>query len=870
MNVKKAIKNVVSLGMGVTMVGSTIMGAMAATISDYPAPFTEGGEFSALMVIGAASKPMDMIGVTDIATSLQFATKKSVSENTVVTLGGESALLSSGSDRIYLLDELSLGGVTTLTEDELPTILADGTFEDDSGSETDYTQSIDVGSVANNPEFDFGKSGSDLDDPALIIDLGTNSAKPMYSYVVEFDSAIDFTDATDVQGEKIEMFGKEYTIGTDSTNGDGIQLLGGSMDVSMAWGETKMVTFEGEEYELTLEGISDDNPDTATLTVDGESADITQGNTKRISGLDVYADTVSYYGLESDPGRATFSLGSNEIWLDHGEEVKLGSSKDSIDNTAVTLTGTAISAVTAIQVDVAAQDSDYDHLEVGDYYEDPVFGAIKVTFSDVQNGPDLSERDDASTSRRKIEVEEATTSALQVTLTDNNNNQATLPFAYDTDTTNNNNLYLADEDGYTIAIVEGTDISTDESYVILNHGGDYVAFGQVKTIENADCTTMDLTIKDVFTGEDVVNWDNQAVDTTKTFSYKSKTFTVTCADGGAVSIADATATTLNVFPYVELYSGYDQRVAWVEDVDITGMTANVTVQLPTGSVTYNEATNNVTADSVEYDTAAAAKSILVGTVYYVFDGTVDDVLDIGLDATQDATPGEETQAALLIVEEEDASNSDAKEAIIINVDDDGTDNKAQVEAPWFSDTEVSSAFDNTDYTGYIDAFGSYALLNVGGDQDVVSVTVPKEQMYANVYISELAASSTTTSTGLSEPVAIDAGAVKFDTDIADYTAQNLIVVGGPCVNTIASTLMGNPANCAEGFEDGKAMIKLFNHDNGKVALLVAGYSATDTTAACHWLHNYAENSATLAMADSSDEMVELAVASVDSVTPTVK
>ncbi len=71
-------------------------------------------------------------------------------------------------------------------------------------------------------------------------------------------------------------------------------------------------------------------------------------------------------------------------------------------------------------------------------------------------------------------------------------------------------------------------------------------------------------------------------------------------------------------------------------------------------------------------------------------------------------------------------------------------------------------------------------------------------------------------------------ATKLDSEIADVKAQNLIVVGGPCVNTAAAALLGNPATCTEGFAPGKARVKLFEPATGKFALLVAGYSGADT------------------------------------------
>ena len=69
---------------------------------------------------------------------------------------------------------------------------------------------------------------------------------------------------------------------------------------------------------------------------------------------------------------------------------------------------------------------------------------------------------------------------------------------------------------------------------------------------------------------------------------------------------------------------------------------------------------------------------------------------------------------------------------------------------------------------------------------------------------------------------------KLDSEIADIYAQNLLVIGSPCVNTITSKLAGNPIDCSEGYEPGKAKVQLYRHDNGKFAMVVAGYSGPDT------------------------------------------
>ena len=84
---------------------------------------------------------------------------------------------------------------------------------------------------------------------------------------------------------------------------------------------------------------------------------------------------------------------------------------------------------------------------------------------------------------------------------------------------------------------------------------------------------------------------------------------------------------------------------------------------------------------------------------------------------------------------------------------------------------------------------------------------------------------------------IDVGKTLLDSEVADVTAQNAIVVGGPCVNTGAADLLGNPENCAEGFTPGEATLQLFEN-GGNVALLVAGYSGEDTRQAAYVLSEY--------------------------------
>ena len=67
--------------------------------------------------------------------------------------------------------------------------------------------------------------------------------------------------------------------------------------------------------------------------------------------------------------------------------------------------------------------------------------------------------------------------------------------------------------------------------------------------------------------------------------------------------------------------------------------------------------------------------------------------------------------------------------------------------------------------------------------------------------------------------------------------------------------MGNPENCAEGFEPGKAVIKMYDDES---ALLIAGYGWQDTLGAAYVLADYEDY-------DLSGMEMEVVVADLDTI-----
>jgi len=82
---------------------------------------------------------------------------------------------------------------------------------------------------------------------------------------------------------------------------------------------------------------------------------------------------------------------------------------------------------------------------------------------------------------------------------------------------------------------------------------------------------------------------------------------------------------------------------------------------------------------------------------------------------------------------------------------------------------------------------------------------------------------------------------KYDTEISDPKALNLISVGSACVNTVTQRLLDNPAICYAPFNlsEGEAIIRMFDH-NDKHQLITYGASDADTRMASLVLRDHDE------------------------------
>jgi hypothetical protein len=212
----------------------------------------------------------------------------------------------------------------------------------------------------------------------------------------------------------------------------------------------------------------------------------------------------------------------------------------------------------------------------------------------------------------------------------------------------------------------------------------------------------------------------------------------------------------------------------------------------------------------------------------------------------------------MIVEERDAASSRNVVKIPITVLT-GTPNRVSpagittgttyITGAQISGATAEVATTDTYTTKSLDIYGTYVVNRQSSvSQHTYTISYPNDQAAGVVAIgSNPVITVGGTSTGATLEVAnpIKTSIAKLDTEItdADKQTQNLILVGGPCVNQITALALGltYPAcGATSGVPANAAMIKFVDNAfvSGKAALVVAGWEAVNTRDATSVLQKF--------------------------------
>ncbi|MBI2628586.1 hypothetical protein HYW74_00700 [Candidatus Pacearchaeota archaeon] len=818
------------------MLGSTIGIAAAAA---YPAPFVSGSSSDVAVVFGG---DLDKAAALDISSNLNAALgTSSTTTGGKVTTTGETAPLFGGT-KLYFNDSLD-AVKTVITKTNLPTTLADTTF---SGNvDAKVTSTIQVG---HHPIITLDKMPTSSDDPRFGLSIGTSGVtQPVLNLTTSFSKAVNLTHA-DSEGQEIVLFGQKFTIAA-ATSGTDLVLLKAATKVSLdTTSPSQDVTIGSKKYTIELISASDT---AATIKVTNEAGaseqkEVSEAASKKINGVTIAVNTADETNLKL---AASIIAGADKVTLTNNTAIKYGEDDTTLDGTNVVFDNGPTSA-SSIKVTFAAKDSDKDAVFPGNSLVDPVFGTIKLDFGGLNIADTSSDRED-------IIVRNNGDDKMEINFKTHNANEArTVRFAK-----NGTRMDLAvDDSGHNITVFEGAAMYKSDYVVVGNEDQGYLL--KLITVTNSSSSTAGdgdkVELRDVFTDTTYTS-ASTTTEGSSTISIGGKDYAVTYR--GASTNSDTIAVRLNypdssgnnlvVFPTIDTSKGaalFFYKPINISLSDWDGAGADVAgLRFPDGDG-YTDATivigntSNYTLTIGSTTTRVNQSTTQTGTIgrlTYNFTGTGG-----GYDVNDNNTViyltnvngGNIAQPAIVIFEEKDDDND--YEALIVTIEDGTTSDDGigvnDVQRTWNTDataTDYTYASDSKKAKG-VDLWGSVIFSDTGdSDQKKVTISYPDEQIYAQIYVSS------------KEAIVSAGGATSIvpmkDSEVDSTTTKNLIVVGGSCINTVAAKLLtGNVAQlCGADFTAkttvgaGEFLIETFGspYAADKVATLVAGYEAADTT-----------------------------------------
>lgn len=826
-------RKIASVLASTVMLGSTVALAAAA----YPAPFVSGGAADVAVVWGSNAALSDLVAVTDITNSLQVQLAKqtatSGSSTGASATGGDSVNLGSANSarKLYYGDNIN-AGLAQLSSSHLPKVLADGKVVDLKGVEYGYTQAIKIASVASS----YGTSGGDLNDPALILQVGTEATTaPLYNYTLSFTKNLNVSDDTNVQGQKIKILGVDYVIGASSTSST-LYLYGAGQTVTLAGAESKTVSIAGKDHIVELVAATATN--TAKITVDGVSKTVVKGNSYSFTGdVTVYVKDVTYQSYAGGVQSTELIVGANTLKISSGSSVKRGADATTIKGTQAVLSGTSPDIISGINIAVALPTSQADHVGIGGSYTDPVFGGLKIQFAGAMPGLNDS-------ARAKVVVDTDNNQFARVKFTSAMvGEEKQIIYAYDNNTASTAVAPLlaykqiASNKGR-IHVLEGEQALVGD-WIVINQGDN----GGIIQVDSIDLTTGDatgtVTFSDALTGKsiDAITLPNATV---QTGPYNFVKTGVSLLGGTGYTIYGNSTIGVNVtwnsgttaiFPRIKLKDG-----GWIALLSATTVLNSTSLLFPDGLTTLG-----TSGDSGRYNRSASEMQNGINWTFY--NGTVDNYVTIGGISNPSCNFNYTTGPAILYIEPKKWNDASFGNFICVPMTTTGTTEIA-VGDPVFNGSNSGYTTLNSDTykKAAIDVYGTFVTKEDRTNENgVATLMIPSSQMYLDIlFTSDMATVSAGT---VSSGTVKELGSVSVkDSDAASVSGKNLIVVGGSCVNSVAASLLGSSsALCGAGFSTktgvsaGQFLIQTFARDGGKVATLVAGYGADETGMAAKYL-----------------------------------
>src|SRR3989344_3616586 len=465
MKVGKAIRKIVALGVGATMMGATILGATAVSdLKDYPNFFLDGDQYDGVIVVQGSA---DSLAAVDIATNM-FYTGTGTSGTTTTSVTGDAWLVGTSSKKLEMANNNATAtnvisetprSINTFIGDEELDALGDGAWKT---NEKDYTYQQFLFFDNVDPTTNIVKYGEDdADLTSVFFSLKNN--RQIARYKMEFTSVAesDITDGNgvadntglyldDFEDTDITFLGKTYNVVQARRSDTNVNeatlklvLMAGAVRDTLLEGEAGTYTVGGEELAVELTFV---DADEAKFTVNGEATNkLRDGDTYVLkSGQEVGVSDILYQDYAGGVHSATFYLGAQKLELqDTNINESTGSTHDlrigseDIDGAAVVISGSNSGSklkVTSIELNMTTED-DYFVAEGQKLSEviDATGEEPEVLFGGAW---DIEYKGLTSPATKDLKLSSSSAKRYKLQLHDGDGNAVDLPVAYAESATN--------------------------------------------------------------------------------------------------------------------------------------------------------------------------------------------------------------------------------------------------------------------------------------------------------------------------------------------------------------------------------------------------------------------------------------------------
>ncbi len=768
----------------INLLGAVATELKSTDLSSYPEMFVSKGKFNGYLVVGEKAQMIDSLALTDIASSMKIkvaaATNNSLSGD-FWKVGNSAKLEMANSDASTgSIQGENLRDILNYIGAEKLGALADGIYKTGE-SRHPFKQYLyfDVSNTGTNELVKYAENDNETADVFFYVGSGNNIGQYKLEFTPSAKSSIyDATGAASSTGmvlkqfedTKITLLGEKFTIvlaRRAQQNSIKLTLMGGAANGSLVEGETQTYRLNGDDYTISLTYVDGTY---AKFLVNGELTDTLQvGDVYKLAdGKEIGVSELMYQSYAGGAHSADFFVGADKMIL-RDDDVTDTESDNELDVGGKTIGG----------ADVIITGTD-----------DNTFFAMSTI---VVN---MTAQDDYY-------------------LGANDNLSSVIKSAGDDPEilfTNNWNIVfkgLSEAKSHEIKLNPSGD--RKYKYIFYDGNGDKVDLPVFYAVNSTS-----------------ISFSEEAAENCLILKkgvpiYKDDYFVVTGGDAGSGSAksfalqykgADKSTATSPKIKFKNLGSGTTLEYS----IDISSTEAGSAVcDIKIGGYTFSVVSNQAETNNDFQISVSGTEDVDVVDYY----GAQADFSNI---PTSNCRTVSITSSAITIATADSSDyDSQAPAELVLTVGATAT-NKVTVSS--FTIGGASNPLIGTGGVayGYTSMGGKITYTSPSGSPNSFTYDYPKEQRLPLLYVTS-GATSSVKSGDFAAVTVVDA--TKLDSEIASVAAQNLIVVGGPCVNTAAAELLGKPVDCTDGLTPGKARIKLLKNGNNW-AMVVAGYGSVET------------------------------------------